>query len=469
MPTPPASSVRVRFAPSPTGRLHIGNLRPALLSWLFARRNGGHFLLRIDDTDRARSSRELEEAIVADLSWLGFDWDAFARQSDRFDRYAAAVASLRASGRLYACYESEDELDRKRKRQHARGAPPVYDRAGLRLSAAERDALEQAGRRPYWRFLLANHGGDPHAPRRTDIAWGDLIRGEQSVDIASLSDPVLVREDGAYLYTLASVVDDIDHDITHVIRGEDHVTNTGVQIDIFRALGAEPPAFAHHSLLVGADGEALSKRLGSLSLASFRERGLEPMAVTSYVAGLGTSEPMAPATSMAELASRFDLGRLSRAPARFDEKELEALNARLLHLLPFASVADRLAIEGLPDPEAFWLAVRGNLAVLADAETWRQVVLGPMAPVIENAELCAKAAGLLPPEPWSAATWPEWSAEVGKAAAVKGRALFHPLRLALTGRESGPEMKALLPLIGRERALARLGGDSFSSSRAGEG
>ena len=451
-------TIKVRFAPSPTGRLHIGNLRPALLNWLFARRHGGKFLLRIDDTDTTRSKPELTEAIKADLAWLGFDWDEYARQSDRFSRYREVIENLKASGRLYACYETADELDRRRKRQLAAHKPPVYDRAALRLTDAERQKLEAGGRKPHWRFLLANHGGDPASPARTEAAWEDLLRGHQAVDLASLSDPVLVKEDGGFLYTLCSVVDDIDFGITHVIRGEDHVTNTGVQIDIFRALGAGPPAFGHHSLLIGADGEALSKRLGSLSLGSFREAGLEPMAVTSYVAGLGISEAIEPSPNMSALAAGFDLAKLSRAPARFDERELGDLNARLLHGLPLAAVAARLGKICPGADEPLWLAVRGNLRLLTDISRWHAVVAGPMTPVIEDAAFCAAAAAVLPPEPWTAETWGAWTAAVKAATGLKGRDLFHPLRLALTGAEQGPEMKALLPLIGRGRTVERLSG-----------
>ncbi len=439
----------VRFAPSPTGRLHIGNIRTALVNWLYARRSGGTFLLRLDDTDVERSKAEFATGIAEDLAWLGLDHDRSVRQSDRFARYGKAVERLRAAGRLYACYETSDELDRKRKRRLARGLPPIYDRAGLKLTPADHGEHESEGRRPHWRFLL----GEPR-----EIAWGDLIRGPQAIDIATLSDPVLVREDGATLYTLASVVDDIELAITHVIRGEDHVTNTAVQIAIFEALGAQPPAFAHHSLLVGPDGAGLSKRLGSLSIASFRAAGLEPMAVASYAATIGTSDPVAPFPDLAALVARFDLSRIARAPARFDPEELEQLNAKLLHELPFEAVASRLAALGVGGGAAFWLAVRGNLQRLGEALDWWLVVEGPIAPVIEDAELCAAAAGLLPAEPFGLQTWGQWSEAVKAATGRKGRALFHPLRLALTGREQGPELKALLPLIGRERALERLAG-----------
>jgi glutamyl-tRNA synthetase len=447
-------TVTVRFAPSPTGLLHIGNLRPALLNWLFARNRRGTFLLRIDDTDTERSKESHVEAIRRDLSWLGLTWDSEFRQSARLPLYHAAAERLKAAGRLYACYETPEELDRRRKRQLARGLPPVYDRAALALTDADRAKLEQEGRRPHWRFLLSG----AEAGEGAQAAWHDLVRGDQHVDLRSLSDPVLIREDGAVLYTLASVVDDIDLGITQIIRGDDHVTNTGVQIDIFRALGARPPGFGHHSLLVAADGSALSKRLGSLGLAFFREKGLEPMAVADYVASLGLSEAPELVTSMAELAARFDLGKLSRAPARFDEMELEDLNARLLHNADYNSVAERLKAFELKDAEAFWIAVRGNIRRFCDAADWAQVVGGSVRPVIEDAGLCETARGLAPPEPWGPETWGTWTASIREATGKKGRLLFHPLRLALTGRDAGPDMRSLLPLIGREKTRARLTG-----------
>ena len=441
-------SVRVRFAPSPTGRLHAGNIRTALFNFLLARKRGGSLILRLDDTDRERSTEEFARGIQEDLSWLGVEWDEKVRQSDRFDRYADAVAKLKAVGRLYPAYETPEELELKRKRQLARGKPPVYDRAALQLTEEERAKLEAEGRKPHWRFKL----------EQRDVAWDDLVRGRQHVDAASLSDPVLLRADGTYLYTLPSVVDDIDLGITHVIRGEDHVANTAPQIQLFEALGATPPAFGHHNLLVGADGQALSKRDRALSIAALREEGIEALAVASYASMLGTSDSVAPHASLDELVPGFDFAKLSRAPARFDPNELRLLNARLLHMLPFSAVADRLRAMGVTGGGDFWEAVRANLAVLADAKIWWDVVSGKLQPVIEDAKLCREAAALLPPEPWDETTWSAWSSAVKQATGAKGKALFSPLRLALTGREHGPELKHLLPLIGRERAAARLEG-----------
>ena len=449
----------VRFAPSPTGRLHIGNIRTAVLNFLLARKAGGTFLLRLDDTDRERSTEEFAEGIRTDLRWLGFEWQREERQSLRLTRYAEVAETLKAAGRLYACYESEEELERRRKRQLARGMPPIYDRAGLKLTEAEKAKLEAEGRRPHWRFRLDNTGPESGlAPLPTIVSWNDLIRGDQTVDIGSLSDPVLIREDGTPLYTFTSVVDDIDFAITHIVRGEDHVTNSGVQIAIFEALDAAPPAFGHHSLLIGADGHALSKRLGTLSVETFRNEGLEPMAILSHAALVGTSDAIEPHAHIDELAALFDLGKISTAPGRFDIEELRTLNAKLLHKLPYEDVAARLDRLGIAGGAPFWLAVRGNVTVLADAKDWWSVVAGEIDPVIENAELTRKAAALLPPEPWDGATWGAFTTAVSEASGLKGRALFHPLRLALTGRDAGPELKALLPLIGRARAEARLQG-----------
>lgn len=452
-------TISVRFAPSPTGRLHIGNIRTAVLNWLFAHRNGGSFMLRLDDTDRSRSTDEFAEAIREDLTWLGLVWDRTARQSDRLARYEEIATKLKDTGRLYPCFESEDELERRRARQRARGLPPIYDRSALKLTPGEIAERVAAGEKPYWRFLLANT--DPSrglSPLPTLVTWQDAVRGEQTVDIGSLSDPVLIRADGTPLYTFTSVVDDIDFAITHIIRGEDHVTNSAVQIQLFEALGAEPPTFAHHSLLIGADGQALSKRLGDLSVESLRAEGLEPLAVLCHAALLGTSEAVAPYASLGELAQRLDLSKVSRAPGRFDIAELRALNARLLHMLPLDAVAPRLAALGLDVAPEIWDAVRGNVATLGDVRTWLDVVNGPIAPRIEDAAFCATAAGLLPPEPWNAETWTAWTTAVRDATGIKGRGLFHPLRLALTAREAGPELRALLPLIGRSRAETRLRG-----------
>jgi glutamyl-tRNA synthetase len=434
----------LRFAPSPTGRIHIGNARVAILNWLFAKKSGGQFILRYDDTDVARSTKEFEQGIATDLDWLGIQPDRVEWQSKRFSRYDELAEGLRERGLLYACYETADELDRRRKRQQARGQPPVYDRAALKLSNDEILQFEMQGRKPHWRFKLAHK----------KVEWDDLIRGHVSIDTTTLSDPVLIREDGTYLYTFPSVVDDIDFEITHVIRGEDHVVNTAVQIEICEALNGAVPTYAHHSLLVGADGKGMSKRLGSLSIQSFREAGLEAMAVVSIGALLGTSDNIHPCTDYEELVEGFDLGKLSRAPARFDEAELAGLNAKLLHMTPYANVANRLNGES----EAFWLAVRGNVEKLADTTVWADTIRRDMKFDLgsQDGDFYAVAAAKLPPEPWDQSTWKTWTEAVKAETGRKGKDLFMPLRRALTGLDHGPELANLLPLIGRDRVLKRI-------------
>ncbi|HTE82341.1 MAG TPA: glutamate--tRNA ligase [Reyranella sp.] len=440
-------SVVVRFAPSPTGLLHVGNIRAALFNWLFARRHEGKFILRLDDTDRVRSKPEFKAAIERDLGWLGLVWDTRERQSDRLAQYDTARDALIASGRLYPCYETPEELEFKRRRLLAQGRPPVYDRAALRLDDAARKVLEGEGRRPHWRFKLAAE----------QVRWADLVRGAQHVDEASQSDPVLVRADGSYLYSFTSVVDDIALGITHVIRGEDHVTNTGAQIQMFEALGGPVPVFAHLPLLVDAAGGGLSKRTGSLSIGELRERGIEPLAIAGLLARLGTADPVEPVTSLDALIATVDFARVGRAAARFSEEELAHLSARTLHAMPYAAVRERLPADL---GEAFWLAVRGNLTTLADTAIWADVVRGPIAPRIEEPAFLADAAKALPSEPWTDATWKAWTSALSVASGRKGRALFHPLRLALTAQDNGPEMARLLPLIGRAKARARLEGEA---------
>jgi glutamyl-tRNA synthetase len=441
-------TITVRFAPSPTGRIHIGNARTAILNWLFARKAAGRFILRFDDTDLERSTREFADGIATDLDWLGLMPDEVYRQSERFALYDAAAEKLKNDGRLYACYETAEELDYKRKRQLARHQPPVYDRTGLNLSDEDRAALEAEGRRPHWRFKLDQR----------DIHWDDLVRGDVRIDTSSLSDPVLIREDGSYLYTLPSVVDDIDMGLTHIIRGEDHTTNAAVQVEIFEALGATAPAFAHHSLLVGADGKGLSKRLGSLSIAAMREEGLEAMAVVSHGALIGTSEAIEPHTTMDTLLAAFDLSKLSRAPGRFDMTELENLNARIVHQLSYDDVRERLVGMDADGGEDFWQAVHSNLSKVQEAVEWYRIVYGDMTGEIadEDRDFISQAATLLPDEPWGETTWKSWTDAVKQATGRKGKGLFMPLRLALTGKPHGPELVSLLPLIGRERATARL-------------
>ena len=446
-------SAKVRFAPSPTGKLHVGNVRTALMNVLFARGQGGQVLLRIDDTDLERSTAEFEDAIRADLTWLGLSWDETFKQSERFDKYEAAKTALIEQGLLYPCYETEDELDRKRKIQRAQGKPPVYDRAALSLTDDDKAKLDAEGRKPHWRFKLS--GGR--------IEWTDLVRGPSHIETSSVSDPILIRADGSYLYTLPSVVDDLDSKVTHIIRGEDHVTNSAAQIEIFEALGGKgsAPAMGHMALLVGADGDKLSKRLGSLSIEDLRDLdGFEPMAICSLLAKIGTSDAVDVRSALQQLADEFDFGKLSRTPARFDPEELKRLNAKLVHAMDYNDVHDRLAALDADGGEAFWSAVRPNLTVVKDVVEWARLIDGPVTPAIadEDVDFAAQAAELLPEGALTQDSWGAWTSALKEATGRKGKSLFLPLRMALTGQQRGPEMADLLPLIGAEKAKARLKG-----------
>jgi glutamyl-tRNA synthetase len=435
-----------RFAPSPTGHLHIGNIRAALHNWMWAQKTSGKFLLRLDDTDAERSRAEYVDSIRADLAWLGLHHDGEVRQSDRFDLYQSRLTLLHLNGRAYPCYETPQELELRRKVLLGRGLPPVYDRAALTHTDAQRSAYEAEGRRPHWRFKL-----DHDSP----IAWTDLIRGDQHFDPKLLSDPVIRREDGSWLYMLPSAIDDIDMAITHVVRGEDHVSNTAVQLQMYAALGVEPPAFAHEALLTGAEGK-LSKRLGSLGVAHFREACIEPAAIVALLARLGTSDPVEPFADAAPLIESFDFGRFGRAPARFDEAELAAINQKIVHQLPFDAVADRLPV-GLD--AAAWEVIRPNLETVDQVADLWSIVTGPViAPALEAEDraFVAQAADVLDGLPFDGGTWRALTEALKAATGRKGRGLFHPLRLALTGREQGPEMAGLLPLIGNEEAARRL-------------
>ena len=429
-----------RFAPSPTGWLHIGNLRAALFNYAIARRQGGQFILRIDDTDAERSEQRYVDGIKADLAWLGLDYDRVEHQSARLDRYDAARDRLIESGRLYECFETPVELDLKRKKQLNMGKPPVYDRAALELSAEEKDRL-RAERGSHWRFLLD----------RERIEWTDGILGPISIDAASVSDPVLIKNSGQYLYTLASVVDDVEMGVTDIVRGSDHVTNTATQIQIIEALGGAVPTFAHHSLLTGPQGEGLSKRLGSLALKDMREQGVEPMAILSLMARLGSSQPVELRGSVAEVVEGFDLASFGAAPTKFDVADLGPLSARVLAGRPYAEVADRVRAAGVPDAiaPAFWEVVRENIATLDELDGWWAILSGETHGATEDPDrdFVTEALGLLGEPPYTAETWGDWTGAVKEATGRKGKALFPPLRMAVTGRSRGPEMGQLLPLM----------------------
>ena len=430
-----------RFAPSPTGYIHVGNLRTALMNFLIARKSGGQFILRLDDTDQDRSKPEYADAIMEDLAWLGLHWDRVERQSLRMDRYRAAADQLRANGRFYECFESPVELDLKRKKQLNMGRPPVYDRTSLRLTAEEREKLRAEGRAGYWRFLLDQNR----------IEWPDGILGPISIDAASVSDPVLIRGDGQVLYTFASSVDDIDMGVSFIVRGSDHVTNTATQIQIMQALGGTPPNFAHHSLLTGPQGEELSKRLGVLALRDLRARGVEPLALLSLMARLGSSKPVELAGSMQDLIDGFDVESFGAAPTKFDDADLFPLTRAHVQSLPLAAVADRVAALGVPADKAdlFWSVAKGNITVLADLEGWWTLFRDGATPLVDDddRDFVAQALTLLPAKPWTHDTWGQWTETVKTATGRKGKGLYRPLRRALTGLDAGPEMADVMPLL----------------------
>lgn len=430
-----------RFAPSPTGYIHIGNLRTALMNYLIARKAGGTFILRIDDTDPDRSKEEYVDGIKQDLDWLGLHWDRVERQSERLERYHAAADALRGMGRFYEAFESPTELDLKRKKQLNMGKPPVYDRAALALSEAQKDAMRAERGDGVWRFKLDQER----------IEWQDGILGDLSIDAASVSDPVLIRGDAQVLYTLASVVDDTEMGVTNVVRGSDHVTNTATQIQIIQALGGTVPAFAHHSLLTGPQGEALSKRLGTLALRDLRARGIEPMALLSMMARLGSSDPVELCGDMAELIEGFDITHFGSAPTKFDVEDLVPLTARHLASLPLEAVAAPIAQAGVPQDKAaqFWQVTHDNIGTLKDIAPWWDMMRDGAEPVVdaEDKEFVAQAMALLPEGPFDDQTWGTWTAAVKEATGRKGRGLFMPLRKALTGQAHGPDMSALMPLL----------------------
>lgn len=436
-----------RFAPSPTGYIHVGNLRTALFNYLIAKKAGGQFILRLDDTDPERSKQEYADAIQEDLEWLGITWDRIERQSARLDRYAAAADELREKGRFYEAFETPTELDLKRKKQLNMGQPPVYNRAALKLSDAEKEGLRAERGQGVWRFLLD----------QKRIEWEDGILGSISIDAASVSDPVLIRADGQVLYTIASVVDDTDMGITHVVRGSDHVTNTATQIQIMEALGHSAPSFAHHSLLTGPQGEALSKRLGTLSLRDLREAGVQPAALLSHMARIGSSQPIELVSSIDELAEGFDLSSFGSAPTKFDVDDLYPLTGRYLGSLPLEAVSEQVAAIGVPDAlaEVFWNVTRENITTLNDLPDWWALFRDGAKPLVddEDKDFVAQAFDMLPEPPFTAETWGAWTSAVKDATGRKGKGLFMPLRKAVTGLERGPEMADVMVLLQKKPSL----------------
>lgn len=436
------TNIKVRFAPSPTGAMHIGNTRTALFNWLLAKKLGGEFILRIDDTDLLRSKKEYEDIIRDVLTWLGLTWSDEKRQTARIVRHQEVAEQLKKEGRIYACYETPEELEFMRKRLMNKGLPPIYDRSALKLTKEQIAAYEKEGRKPHYRFKLLPG----------EIKWNDMIRGETVYDAEKLSDPIIIREDGSFLYHLPSVIDDFDFGITHIVRGEDHVTNTASQIQMFEAIGGKVPVFAHLPLLTGKEGK-LSKRLGSLGVTELRAEGIEAMSICSFLAKLGTSEAIEPFDNLEELAKSLDFSKMGRAQPKFDEEELKHFNTKVVRSLPYAKVKDRVNVS-----EEFWNEMRSNLNVVADIAIWDEICHKEITPIIEDKDLLDTAAELLPAEPWGEDTYSALVEVLKAKTGKKGKELFHPLRKALTALENGPELKILLPILGREKTLKRLKG-----------
>ena len=436
------TNIKVRFAPSPTGAMHIGNTRTALFNWLLAKKLGGEFILRIDDTDLLRSKKEYEDIIRDVLTWLGLTWSDEKRQTARIARHQEVAEQLKKAGRIYACYETPEELEFMRKRLMNKGLPPIYDRSALKLTVEQIAAYEKEGRKPHYRFKL-NSG---------EIKWNDMIRGETVYDADKLSDPIIIREDGSFLYHLPSVIDDYDFGITHIVRGEDHVTNTASQIQMFEAIGGKVPVFAHLPLLTGKEGK-LSKRLGSLGVTDLRAEGIEAMSICSFLAKLGTSEAIEPFDNLEDLANSLDFSKMGRAQPKFDEEELKHFNTKVVRNLPYSKVKNRVSVS-----EEFWNEMRSNLNVVNDIELWDDICHKEITPIIEDKELLDSAVDLLPSEPWDSNTYSMLIEALKAKSGKKGKELFHPLRKALTAREDGPELKILLPILGREKVLKRLKG-----------
>ena len=438
--------VKVRFAPSPTGFLHIGNFRTALVNFLFARKEKGHFMLRIDDTDHERSSLEFEKAIIEDLSWMNFKWDSLEKQSNRLKRYDEALETLLDKKRAYACYETAEELSLKRKAQLSSGKPPVYDRSSLRLSDSDVADLKAKGNKPHYRFLLDH----------SEVIWNDLIKGGSKYHMSSLSDPVILREDGRVIYTLASVVDDIDFDITHILRGEDHMTNSAAQIQLFEALGSAAPNLGHLSLLTDISGAGLSKRLGSLSLKDLRNEGIHPMAISSLLSKVGTSDPVEIKKEIETIILYFDINKFGKSKSKFDKNELSLLNSKIYQLIDFEEIDEDLKKMNISITKEFWNLIRGNIALLKNVKDWWDICFGTIHSITENQDFLDTALEVLPKDQFNEKTWSTWTQKLSQKTGKKGKELYMPLRLCLTGQNKGPEMADLILMMGRDKVIKRL-------------
>ena len=435
-----------RFAPSPTGLLHLGNIRTALINWLYARTNNGKFILRIDDTDLERSKDEYISQIKYDLDWLGIDYDETFNQSSRFDRYREQFEKLKADGRIYPCYETPEELERKRKLLIAAGGKQVYDRSAMELTDQQKKDYEAEGRKPHWRFLL----------KTERMKWDDLLKGEIDIDLTSLSDPVLFREDGVPLYTFSSAVDDIDYDITNVIRGDDHTSNTAVQVEIINALDQNKITFAHHALLKASSGDKLSKRDNVISISSFREANMEPISILSLLATIGTSNSIELKDNIDQIKSEFKLSTISTSPGRIEIDVLNALNKKQVQKYNFSEIEERLKKIDEKIDQKFWETIRGNLNVVEDIKQWTDIVFNSQTIKPSDKDYIKIAMELIPDDPWNDETWGQWTSAIKEKTGRKGKELFLPLREAFTGLNHGPEMKLLIQLLGREKIIERV-------------
>lgn len=436
-------SVKVRFAPSPTGLLHVGNVRIAILNYLFVKNQGGKFVLRIDDTDKERSTIESENLILEDLKWLGFKWDEFYKQSNHFSKYNEALEYLKSIGRVYPCYETKDELSLKRKIQASQGIPPVYDRASLQLSDEEKSDLEKKGVRKYWRFKLND---------TETIEWVDLVHGKISIPLNSVSDPIIIKPDGSYVYTFASVVDDINIGITHIIRGDDHITNTAAQIDMFRAISEKAPQFAHVPLLSSIDGQDVSKRTSSsLSMVNLRNTGMEPQAIINILSSLGTSNNVGYKNSLEDLIKEFSFEKMSLSSPKFNVRDVELLTKKIISEKSFDEIKSQISKQ---ISEEFWEAIKGNINTLKEIDFWYEIFYGDISRCTENIDKNYLRQMLVTLSP--TADFDSWISELKNVSGKKGRDLFHPIRMILTNQEKGPELKKIFELLGYEKVKKRI-------------
>ena len=441
-----SNMLRSRFAPSPTGLLHIGNARSAALNWAYIKNKGGKFILRIDDTDKERSKKEYEDYIKKDLSWLGISWDKTFNQSDRQNIYDKRIQELKDKKKIYPCFESSDELALKKKSQLTSGKPPIYDRSSLKLTDKEIKELLKSGKKPHWRFKLDD----------TKIQWNDFIKGNVAFESKNLSDPVLIREDGSLLYHLPSVIDDIEEEITNIIRGEDHITNTAFHIQIFEALNSKVPLFGHHTFLTDNEGKGFGKRLGSLSIKKIKEDGFENITILNYLMSIGTSINLTQETEIDLLVKNFDISILSSSSPKFSIDILRLLNKNILQKYNFNDVKNKFNDLGVNNvDENFWFFIQNNIDFFYECLEWKDIIFSTNSYDSDNPDLLKEAALLIPNEPFNIDTWDEWTTLIKSKTGLKGKDLFMPLRKALTGKEKGPELKYLLPLLTKENILKK--------------